>query len=326
MKTLLPVALAAATLCLPLPATATEINFARDIFPILERSCIECHGPTEDKGDLRLHTQAHAFAADYIIVPGAPEDSELYYLVALPPGDPDIMPSEGDPLAAEEIALLRQWIEEGAPWEGVELTIDFAAETKPRPAEETLQDHPVTEAETAAIALLRANKVKVSPLAQNSNLIKVTFPARNGPFNDHLFQALSDIANLYDLDLSGTEITDDDLIPLGSIPHLQRLDLSETKISDAGLIHLSALSDLRTLNLYGTAITDAGLDHLANNQRLESLYLWQTHVTAVGVSLLEGRSTQLETNTGFDIMPEAEPAHEEMSNYADGTQEEELEN
>ncbi|GAB5561005.1 MAG: hypothetical protein SynsKO_26520 [Synoicihabitans sp.] len=305
-KTLLLTGLAAVALSLPTAAVADEIDFARDIFPILERSCIECHGPTEDKGDLRLDTQAHAFDADYIIVPGAPEDSELYYLVALPPGDPDIMPSEGDPLVAAEIALLRQWIEEGAPWEDVELSIDFAAEAKPQLAEEVFTDYEVTAAESAALALLRANRVAVSSLAQNSNLVKVTFRASSGTLEDHVIQALPDIANLHDLDLSGTDISDKDLSTIGSIPNLQKLNLSATTISDEGLSHLSILFDLRTLNLYGTNVTDEGLEHLATLQKLENLYLWQTQVTSVGVTHLKENLPQLETNTGADILPDLE--------------------
>ena len=294
-------------------ASAAEVDFVRDIFPILERSCLECHGPQKDKGDLRLDLKAHAFATDYVIVPGEPEDSELYFLVTLPPDDPDIMPAEGELLPVAEIALLKQWIEEGAPWVDVLPSVDYATESKPEPNQEKLRDYEITAAESAAIARLRANDVAISRLAQNSNLIKVTFRARSGAPDTRLLQILPDIANLHDLDLSGVDISDQDLSYLGSIPHLQRLNLSATGVSDTGLIHLSGLSDLRTLNLFDTGVSDAGMKHLAALQKLENLYLWKTKVTAAGVSHLEQLLPRLKANTGFDIMPNVEPASKEMT-------------
>lgn len=313
MKNLLFAGFASVSLWLPIAASADKIDFVRDIFPILERSCLECHGSEKDQGDLRLDSREHAFATDYVIVPGDPQGSELYYLVALPYDDPDIMPAEGELLPASEIALLKRWIEEGAPWEDVLPTVDYAARTKPEPDQEKLRDYEVTAAESAALARLRANDVGISRLAQNSNLVKVTFRTGSGALDGRLLEVLPDIDNLHDLDLSGVDISDEDLTDLGSIPHLQRLNLSATGISDEGLIHLSELSDLRTLNLYGTGVTDAGLKHLVDFQNLESLYLWKTGVTAAGVSGLEELLPRLEANTGFDVIPDLKPAPEAMT-------------
>lgn len=102
--------------------TAPEPSlFASRIQPILEANCTRCHGSDKGKGKLRLHTREEAFKGDratWLIVPGFPDSSELFRRVTLPHDDFDLMPpeGEGDPLSAEDIASLREWITAGAEW------------------------------------------------------------------------------------------------------------------------------------------------------------------------------------------------------------------
>ena len=94
-------------------------DFAREIAPILEGACVRCHNPEKTKGKLQLHTRAAAFkggASGEAIVPGKPDESELIARISLPHDDDDIMPQEADPLSNPQIGILRDWIEEGAPW------------------------------------------------------------------------------------------------------------------------------------------------------------------------------------------------------------------
>ena len=63
----------------PLAAQA-KVDFEKQIAPILISRCIECHGPKEQKGDLRLDARAFAFGDDedyWSIIPKKPGDSEL---------------------------------------------------------------------------------------------------------------------------------------------------------------------------------------------------------------------------------------------------------
>lgn len=111
-----------------LPST---IDFVEHIQPIFEAKCVRCHGEEKDKGDFQLHTRALAFAGGGEWGPGivanSLEDSSIYVQISIPPDDdPDelLMPpvSKGGPLSDLEIALVRQWILEGASWpEGVVL-------------------------------------------------------------------------------------------------------------------------------------------------------------------------------------------------------------
>lgn len=106
-----------------------DIDFNRDIRPILSENCYQCHGPdeetreggTRESGGLRLDTRDGAiqdlggYAA---IVPQNPDESEILYLISTDSDDDRMPPKKhGDPLGSGEIALLRQWIEEGADYD-----------------------------------------------------------------------------------------------------------------------------------------------------------------------------------------------------------------
>ena len=95
--------------------------FAKDIQPVLERSCVECHGPDKIKGRLRLDSREAALRGGRsgrpAIKPGMPEASELMRRVRLPRDDDEAMPSGDDPsLSPAEIEALEKWILAGAPW------------------------------------------------------------------------------------------------------------------------------------------------------------------------------------------------------------------
>lgn len=95
------------------------VDFVRDVRPILQRHCYECHGEVKQKGDLRLDVRSEAFAGGSSfgpsIVPGNPDESPLYQFIASDSADL-VMPPEGEMLAAEEADIVRRWIEQGAVW------------------------------------------------------------------------------------------------------------------------------------------------------------------------------------------------------------------
>ena len=94
-----------------------ETFFLEKVRPILEVHCFECHGSRKQKGGLRMDTKAWLFGPDeskWTVVPGIPEESDLLQRVLLERDDPDAMPPEGSGLTADEITVLRTWIEKGA--------------------------------------------------------------------------------------------------------------------------------------------------------------------------------------------------------------------
>ena len=96
-----------------------SVDFEKDIFPIFEARCLECHDNATLKGGIGLETFYHAHlptdAGEAIFAPGDVKKSVLLHVVS--ETDPEKrMPPKGDPLSAGEIDLLKIWIEEGAKW------------------------------------------------------------------------------------------------------------------------------------------------------------------------------------------------------------------
>jgi len=97
-----------------LPATAGAIDFARDVYPALQRACFECHGPDHQKGELRLDV---SMAVKHkAIVAGKPQESDLIRRVSLLQEDKEAMPRRGERLSAGEVENLKAWIAAGAVW------------------------------------------------------------------------------------------------------------------------------------------------------------------------------------------------------------------
>ena len=104
-----------------------KVDFTRIVKPILESSCIKCHGDERSHGEVRLDTKELAFQAASVtgraIVPGKPERSSLYTTSVVPDDDLTAMPPrDRDKLTAPQAEQIRRWIEQGAEWpEGVTL-------------------------------------------------------------------------------------------------------------------------------------------------------------------------------------------------------------
>ncbi len=106
------------TATLTLPGQAA-VDFGKEVLPILQSRCLECHGPEKQKAKLRLDSKEALLKGGSdgeVVKPGDAAASELYKRVSLPADDDDRMPSKGDPLTAEQITVLKNWINEGAAW------------------------------------------------------------------------------------------------------------------------------------------------------------------------------------------------------------------
>ena len=98
------------------------LRYGRDVLPILSAKCFACHGPDEEgrQADLRLDLEQTAKAdrdSGAAIVPGKPDESLVFARITST--DPDLVMPPSDshkPLAAEQVAIVRRWIEECAPW------------------------------------------------------------------------------------------------------------------------------------------------------------------------------------------------------------------
>lgn len=100
------------------PAAARTVDYAKDVQPILSRHCYECHGPDKQESSFRLDQKGAALRGgdwgDKPLVVGKSDESPLIKAVAglLP----DLkMPPKGR-LSAEEIGILRAWVDQGLSW------------------------------------------------------------------------------------------------------------------------------------------------------------------------------------------------------------------
>src|SRR4051812_42938209 len=94
-----------------LPTAAQKPSFQTDVQPILEKSYYGCHGPKTQMGNLRLDSKE---AAARTLSPGHSAESTLYQRVAKLTDQPQ-MPMGGK-LTADQIAILKSWIDAGAEW------------------------------------------------------------------------------------------------------------------------------------------------------------------------------------------------------------------
>jgi Protein of unknown function (DUF1549)/Protein of unknown function (DUF1553)/Planctomycete cytochrome C len=102
---------------LPAPAGRT-VDFVKDIKPLFEASCVKCHAKGKAKGEFSLETR-ELFLKGGETEAGAiiGKSAESYVVELVAAIDPDnVMPKKGSRWTAEEIGLLRAWIDQGAAW------------------------------------------------------------------------------------------------------------------------------------------------------------------------------------------------------------------
>jgi hypothetical protein len=102
---------------LPPPADR-KIDFVKDVRPLLEKHCWKCHGAEKQESGLRLDSRAALLKGGDIGPVIAAEDSERSKLILLVSGtDPQtVMPPDGSQLTAQEVGILRAWIDQGCVW------------------------------------------------------------------------------------------------------------------------------------------------------------------------------------------------------------------
>ena len=98
--------------------SAIAVDFEREIRPLLQERCIECHGEKKQKGELRLDAKSFAFKGGHegpAIVVGKIDKSPLFQRITHA-DEKERMPPKGDPLTPSQIKTIQTWIESGAAW------------------------------------------------------------------------------------------------------------------------------------------------------------------------------------------------------------------
>jgi len=280
------------------------------VAPIFGAKCTSCHGEGRRKGGLDL-TTAEAIGThetdtedDPLITWGAPDASLLIQRVMLPVEHRRAMPPlpESKPLSHADVELLRWWVDSESGFDGT-----VAAADMPGSIRSILQAYGMGEIKTGVFALNLSEPDTATVAALNTPGMRLTRVAVDQPFLDLAcdtasclrIDGLEDVApNVISLDLSGTDLSDDDLALLERFPHLTSMDASRTALNGTGLGALSDLAFLTRLNLYGTQVDDAALDILTDFPALEAVYLWETNVSDEGVARLRDALPDAEINDG----------------------------
>ncbi|MGI9429786.1 MAG: DUF1553 domain-containing protein [Bythopirellula sp.] len=167
---------------------ADEVRFSEQIRPILAKKCFACHGPDESKRqtDWRIDQQQglHAELEDgQAIVPHSPDTSVLFQRITAEDPELRMPPLESETkLAAEEIALIRRWIELGATWDQ---HWSFVPPQKSELPKVEQQSWPRNAIDRFVLARLEAASLAPSPQADRTALIRrVTFDLTGLPPTD----------------------------------------------------------------------------------------------------------------------------------------------
>lgn len=145
---------AVATVCVFAAAALAEdapVSFSKDIAPILANNCEACHSAAEANGGYQVSNYNVLLRAGDSEAPavtaGKPEESEL--LTRISTEDESLrMPQESDPLPAEQVALVKRWIAEGAKYDAANPAAPLSAimpkQAQPDPPETYRRPVPVS--------------------------------------------------------------------------------------------------------------------------------------------------------------------------------------
>lgn len=225
--------------CIHVGANAEEISFNRDIRSILSNKCFSCHGPDANhrESDLRLDVadEAYEYGA---VEPGSLEDSLLWERINS--DDPDLVmppPETAKPMEAEEVELLRRWIESGGQYEGHWAFAPPKLSEMPE-AVASAGKHPI---DAFLLATMQSAGLQPSPRAQKEILLRrVTFDLTGLP------PTLAEIdAFLADIDPGAYERVVDRLLQSPNFGERMALEwMDAARYGDTSVFHADGPRDM----------------------------------------------------------------------------------
>lgn len=237
-------------------SSAGTLKFNRDIRPILSDNCFACHGPDAEEraGGFRLDVAESATAAadsgERPIVPGDPSASEILRRISLDADDPERMPPEAThkSVTPEQLATLRQWIEEGASWQQ-----HWSLTPPQRPKLPSVQSNDWVRngIDHFILARLEGEGLKPSPPADRETLLRrVTFDLTGLPPTVAQLEAFlkDDSPNAYE------KVVDRLLASPHYGEHMARFWLDAARYGDTHGLHLD---NYREMWLYRDWVIDA---------------------------------------------------------------------
>ena len=294
------------------------VDFQKEIWPILEERCIECHKAPyvlngrkkEPKAGLRLDGASHIMSGSDdgpVVIVDHPSQSSLYQRVILPASDDDIMPPKGDPLSFRQQELLRMWIAQGldfGKWVGAtdnapdENTRDSKQKNNQLPEYLKFYDKlasgliPISSTEIAQLNL--GDFLLIRPIGYGNALLEVRCVTNRDTLTDKTLAKLLAIRDhVAIMDIRNSSLTDRAGEIISQFPNLTKLNLRSTQIGDKGVSRLAKLRNLQSLNLAETQVSDGIFEKLKDFRSLTNLYLWESEVSREKVELYKAKNSQI---------------------------------
>ncbi len=280
--------------------TSPAIDFDKQIVPILQAHCYECHGNGKKKGGVRLDDLARMTserAGEWVVKAGDPGASLMVTNIELPADDDSSMPPEGARVPAAEIALIRQWITQGARG-GDAVSPGALSENRWSIPERTLTPDELQRIRRETMTFAQRGIV-VRPLASGSSNLEVDASLCSPQVSDGEVRAIVSLAGfLVRLNLAHGAITDLAGTAIVQLQQLRDLRLDHTAAGDEVAALVATMPHVRSINFVGTPLTDRGLSSLRELKSLRKLYLWSTQTTASGVTQFRSARPEVEVIDG----------------------------
>ncbi|MEZ6128409.1 MAG: DUF1553 domain-containing protein [Planctomycetaceae bacterium] len=163
-----------------------DLQFERDVLPILKQHCIDCHGPDTAESKLRLDSQTAALrggdSGEKTIVPGHSDQS--YLVERVTHSDPaQRMPPDQDALPPQQIATLKAWIDNADRWKEAQQAASqhkvdhWSFQPLVRP---NIPDKNLAAIDAFVKAKLAESGLQMSPAADRRRLIRRLFLVMHG--------------------------------------------------------------------------------------------------------------------------------------------------
>jgi uncharacterized membrane protein len=283
------------------PVTVEEaLLFEQVVQPLLAKRCGQCHRQGKLKGKLSvqsLNDLLKGGKSGPAVVGGKLDESELYKRISYDPTHEEFMPADGKtPLTKGETAILIWWIEKGLAMQGKKIAeLKNAEEIKPYVAvflglsdtgdngnmvayaANNINPSIPMDVNMALADSLQNMGVNVRIMLHQPIMLDVTVPAGSGVKVESMQKYMKAIAkNVIWLNLSGNELTEDDLDFLPQMINLEKLRLDKNPIGDGISEQLVGLIHLEAVNLSETKVSKAGLEKLKAMPNLQRVYSWRT--------------------------------------------------
>jgi uncharacterized membrane protein len=294
----------------PRPTSVAAADpFLDVVHPLLERRCMTCHNADKRENGLSMATYESLLAggdSGRVISPGKSDLSELYRRISLPHDDDEFMPAEGKtPLTADQVKIVRWWIDAGTPHgktvaeTAVEPEVEplLAAELGLAPGAAQNKTSATTVAADPALVdrLYRSGFLVRQVSETDPHLVVSVYSPGARVVNEHIAVLLTAADEIVELNLQDALLDDSVLADIGKFTELTRLRLSHNELTDRTVAALAGMHKLERLNLYSNpGVTDASIDVLASLPALKRLDVWNTAITEKGMARLRELKPDLE--------------------------------